>query len=87
MTFALKQEGIVCNHKKVRCLIKELKLVPKVKRKFKATTHSNHGLPVEQNHLDRQFSVARPNVAFVGDVTYIATDEGWLYLATVIDLS
>ena len=86
ITFALRQEGIICNHKKVRCLMKELNLVPKVRKKFKATTNSNHAYPVEPNHLDRQFTVARPNVAFVGDITYISTDEGWLYLATVIDL-
>lgn len=86
MTLTLNQEGVVCNHKKVRRLMKELNLVPKVKKKFKATTNSNHGLPVEPNRLDRKFFAIRPNVAFVGDITYIATDEGWLYLATVIDL-
>lgn len=82
----LNQEGIVCNHKKVRRLMKELNLVPKVKKKFKATTNSNHGLPVEPNRLERKFYAIRPNVAFVGDITYIPTEEGWLYLATVIDL-
>jgi transposase InsO family protein len=86
MLKTLNQEGIVCNHKKVRRLMKELNLVPKVKKKFKATTNSNHGLPVEPNRLDRKFIAIRPNVAWVGDITYIATDEGWLYLATVIDL-
>jgi putative transposase len=86
MTLTLHQEGIFCNHKKVRRLMKELNLVARVKKKFKATTNSNHGLPVEPNHLDRKFYAIRPNVAWVGDITYIATDEGWLYLATVIDL-
>lgn len=65
--------------------MKELNLVPKVKKKFKATTNSNHGLPVEPNHLDRRFYAIRPNIAWAGDITYIATDEGWLYLAIVID--
>ena len=82
----LKQESIVCNHKKVRRLMKELNLIPKVKKKFKATTNSNHSLPVEPNRLERKFYAIRPNIAWVGDITYIATDEGWLYLATVIDL-
>lgn len=86
MLRTLNQEGIVCNHKKVRRLMKELHLVPKVKKKFKATTNSNHGLPVEPNRLERKFYAIKPNVAWVGDITYIATDEGWLYLATVIDL-
>jgi len=86
MLRTLNQEGIVCNHKKVRRLMKELNLVPKVKKKFKATTNSNHGLPVAPNRLERKFYAIRPNVAFVGDITYIPTEEGWLYLATVIDL-
>lgn len=86
MMLALNQEEITCNHKKVRRLMKELNLVPKVKKKFKATTNSSHGLPVEPNHLGRKFYAIRPNISWVGDITYIATDEGWLYLATVIDL-
>jgi putative transposase len=83
---ALNQQGIVCNHKKVRRLMKELNLIPKAKKKFKATTNSNHGLPVEPNHLERKFYAIKPNIAWVGDITYIWTEEGWLYLATVIDL-
>lgn len=86
MQKALKNEGIECNHKKVIRLMKELNLVPKVKKKFKATTNSNHNLPVEPNRLERKFFAIKPNVAWVGDITYIWTDEGWLYLATVIDL-
>jgi len=61
-------------------------LACKTKRKFKATTNSNHNLPIAPNHLDRQFTVAEPNQAYVGDITYIHTQEGWLYLAVVIDL-
>lgn len=86
MQMALKQEGIECNHKKVRRLMKELNLVPKVKKKFKATTNSNHNLPVEPNRLERKFFALRPNIAWVGDISYIWTQEGWLYLAVVIDL-
>ena len=58
----------------------------KAARKFKATTNSNHSLPVAENLLQQDFSAARPNQAWVGDITYIATDEGWLYLAVVLDL-
>jgi putative transposase len=61
-------------------------LVCKTKRKFKATTNSKHNLPIAPNHLDRQFTVAQPNQTYVGDITYIHTREGWLYLAVVIDL-
>mgnify|MGYP001283827576 CR=1 FL=1 len=58
----------------------------KAARKFKATTNSNHSLPVAENLLQQDFTAQRPNQVWVGDITYIATDEGWLYLAAVIDL-
>ena len=58
----------------------------KGKRRFKVTTDSGHKLPVSPNWLNREFSVAEPDKAWVGDITYIATDEDWLYLAVVIDL-
>jgi transposase InsO family protein len=57
------------------------------KRRFRvATTDSRHHLPIAPNVLDRNFTVAAPNQAWAGDITYIATDEGWLFLAVVIDL-
>jgi transposase InsO family protein len=56
------------------------------KRKFKATTHSNHKLPVAPNLVDRQFKPATPNAVWTSDITSVATDEGWLYLAVIIDL-
>lgn len=56
------------------------------KRRYKATTDSKHALPVAANVLDRQFSPAMPDQVWTGDITYIATDEGWLYLAVVLDL-
>jgi putative transposase len=55
-------------------------------RKFKHTTDSNHQEPISPNLLDRQFKVDRPNQVWVSDITYIQTQEGWLYLATMIDL-
>ena len=58
----------------------------KGKRRFKVTTDSNHKLPISPNLLNREFAVAEPDRVWVGDITYIATDEGWLYLAVVIDL-
>ena len=51
-----------------------------------ATTNSRHDLPIAENHLKREFTVAKPNQVYVGDITYISTQEGWLYLAVVIDL-
>jgi putative transposase len=57
------------------------------KRRFRiATTDSRHGLPIAPNLLDRNFTVATPNQVWVGDITYIPTDEGWLFLAVVLDL-
>lgn len=55
-------------------------------RKFRCTTDSNHDLPVADNLLDRQFDPESPNEAWVADITYIPTREGWLYLAAVEDL-
>ncbi|ENO79077.1 transposase ISThsp4, IS3 family, ORFB [Thauera sp. 63] len=56
------------------------------KRRYKATTDSRHHLPVAENVLERQFAPEVPNRVWTGDITYIATAEGWLYLAVVIDL-
>ena len=55
-------------------------------RKFKATTNSNHQLPVAPNLIEQDFSAAKPNTKWVSDITYIWTQEGWLYLAAVLDL-
>ena len=61
-------------------------LCAKAARKFKATTNSKHTLPVAENLLQQDFTAGKPNQAWVGDITYIQTDEGWLYLAVVMDL-
>lgn len=58
----------------------------KTKRKFKATTLSKHNRPVAPNLLDQNFSIDRPNAVWVSDITYVPTGEGWLYLATTLDL-
>lgn len=56
------------------------------KRRFKATTDSKHALPVAPNVLARNFTPQAPNRVWTGDITYIQTGEGWLYLAVVLDL-
>jgi len=66
--------------------MKRAGLICKTKRKFKVTTDSKHHQPLSPNVLERQFNVEKPNQAFVGDITYVETQEGWLYLAVVIDL-
>jgi len=58
----------------------------KTVKKYKATTNSNHNLPVAENLLQQNFEADRPNEKWVSDITYIGTDEGWLYLAGVMDL-
>lgn len=58
----------------------------KAARRYKATTNSRHNLPVAENLLNQNFSTERPNQAWVSDITYIQTDEGWMYLAVVLDL-
>jgi putative transposase len=58
----------------------------KTKRKFKVTTDSKHSLPIAPNRLARQFSATQPDQTYVGDITCTYTQEGWLYLAVVIDL-
>jgi len=66
--------------------LKELGLKAIQKRKFKVTTDSNHNYPIKENLLKREFDVGTPNKAWVSDITYISTKEGWLYLTVIIDL-
>jgi putative transposase len=66
--------------------MRELNLVAIQTRKFKATTNSKHSLPVAPNLLQQDFTAQTPGQKWVGDITYVPTGEGWLYLATVIDL-
>ncbi|HSN24030.1 MAG TPA: IS3 family transposase [Methylomicrobium sp.] len=74
------------SRRRIGRLMREAGLACKTKRKFKATTNSKHDQPIAPNYLDRQFKVDRPNQVYAGDITYIPTQEGWLYLAVVIDL-
>jgi len=82
----LVARGVPVGKNRVQKLMQLHGIRAKGKRRFKVTTDSKHKLPVSPNWLNREFSVAEPDKAWVGDITYIATDEGWLYLAVVIDL-
>lgn len=82
----LLETGETISRGRVARLMRQQGLESKVKRKFKATTNSHHDRPVAPNRLERNFQADRPNQAYVGDITYIATHEGWLYLAVLIDL-
>jgi len=83
---ALLNEGIKCGLNRVARLMRENELVPKMTRRFRVTTDSRNSRNPAKNILDRQFNAGRPNEKWVADVTYIPTREGWLYLATVLDL-
>ena len=82
----LHAQGIAVSRKRVARLMRTLGLKGPRKRRFKATTDSKHDLPVAENLLDRKFEVDAPDVAWVTDITYVWTDEGWLYLAAILDL-
>jgi putative transposase len=82
----LKTQGESCSENRVARLMREDGLRAKTTRRFKATTNSKHNLPVAPNLLNRDFSPEEPNQVYAGDITYIWTTEGWLYLAVVIDL-
>jgi putative transposase len=82
----LSDHGIQVGVHRIKRLRKKLGLRCKQKRKFKATTDSKHALPVAPNLLDRNFTVSAPNQAWVADITYVWTEEGWLYLAGIKDL-
>lgn len=82
----LRGRGFPASKPRVERLMRENGIRGRQKRRYKATTDSNHALPVAPNRLDRKFEPAAPNQAWVADLTYIWTDEGWLYLAVVLDL-
>ena len=82
----MKQQKIHCGRDRVARLRREANIETRRRKRFKVTTHSKYTLWIAPNHLARQFAVKQPNQAWVGDVTFIPTREGWLYLAIMIDL-
>lgn len=82
----LALQGMIVSRKRIGRLMKQAGLWCKTRRKFKVTTCSNHAKPISPNLLERRFDVDHINQYWVGDITYVATRKGWLYLATVIDL-
>jgi putative transposase len=82
----LKDKGIRCSKTRVSRIMRGNGLKARKKRRFKATTDSNHGFPVAPNLVGRKFSVDLPNRIWVSDITYIWTREGWLYLCIILDL-
>jgi len=82
----LRAKGRRVGRKRVERLMRREGIVARRKRRFRKTTDSNHANPIAPNVLERKFDVALPDTAWVTDVTYVWTHEGWLYLAVILDL-
>jgi putative transposase len=82
----LRARGILISRKRVERLMREKGLQGAQKRRFRCTTDSRHSLPIAPNALNRNFDPEQLNRVWAGDVTYIATEQGWLYLAVILDL-
>lgn len=86
LTADLREAGFRVNHKRVRRLMLREGLQAKRRRRFVRTTDSRHGLATAPNLLEQRFVATAPNRVWLADITYVGTDEGWLYLALVLDL-
>ena len=86
MVRELRARGFPASKGRVERLMRENDIYARHKRRYKVTTDSKHGLPVADNLLDRNFTPTVPNQIWTSDITYLWTDEGWLYLAIVLDL-
>jgi transposase InsO family protein len=86
MSAPLRAEGYNIGRYKARNLMRKAGVSYTYKKKFKPTTDSNHNLPLAQNLWNRKFNVDQPNTTWCADISYLWTNEGWLYLAVVIDL-
>ncbi len=82
----LQASGERVGRKRVARLMKEAGLAGRMRRRFRKTTDSNHSFPIAPNVLERDFCTTAPNQAWVTDITYLWTREGWLYLAVMLDL-
>ena len=82
----LLARGVRVGKDRIQKLMKQHGIKARGKRRYVVTTDSRHNLPIAPNLLDRQFQPDQPNAVWTSDITYIPTDEGWLYLAAVIDL-
>lgn len=82
----LQRDGIACSPNRVGRLMRAEGICGLRRRRFRATTNSRHSFPVAPNLLARNFTAAAPDQVWVSDITYLACEEGWEYLATVMDL-
>lgn len=82
----LREEGEICSRKRISKIMKKAGITAKMKKRFKVTTRANPKASVAPNLLKQDFSAQRPNQRWVADFTYVATQDGWLYVAAVLDL-
>ncbi len=82
----LRAQGLTVGRHRIARLMRQMGLRVKARRPYKRTTRANPGHPVASNRLQRDFTARQPNQKWVADITYIATQQGWLYLAVVMDL-
>jgi putative transposase len=82
----LRELGVRCSRKRVARLMRQERLRARCRRRYRVTTQSGHRYEVAPNRLGRQFRVAGPNQVWAGDITCLQTQEGWLYLAVLLDL-
>jgi len=86
MSKNLKAKGYAVGRCRARTLMRKANIECKQRRRYRVTTQSKHSLPVAANVLNREFTVEAPNRVWVADITYLWTQEGWLYIAAVLDL-
>ena len=86
MVKALSLQGHEIGRYKIRRLMRQNQISCKQRRRYVVTTKSNHDFAIANNILDRNFNVSKPNSAWVADITYLWTREGWMYLSAVLDL-
>lgn len=87
VTADIRAKGIRCGKNRVARIMRKNSIAARSRRRFKATTHSKHNLPVAENLLEQKFVAEGPNKVWVSDITYIQTLEGWLYVVVVLDVS
>jgi putative transposase len=86
LKYLLAQDGLVVSRRRIGRVLAQAGLRCKTRRRFKAPTAAGHAQTVAPNQLNREFTVEQPDTVYVGDITYLPTGEGWLYLAVVLDL-
>jgi putative transposase len=82
----LKEQGEICSRKRVAKIMRKTGIMAKMKKRFKVTTKANPKAVPAPNLLQQDFTAEKPNQRWVADITYVATQEGWLYVATILDL-